>query len=353
MSMPAATDDRALSRRPPRVARLLPGIFLAATVALAALGLEALEERLIGQHLFGSLVLAIVLGTLLRSTGRISERFAPGIRFSAHTVLEVAIVLLGASISAAAIGAAGAGLVGGIAVIVLASIAISFGIGRLVGLNRRLAMLVACGNSICGNSAIVAVAPVIDADPRDTASAIAFTAVLGILVVLILPFLAGALELDSTGYGIIAGMTVYAVPQVLAAAQGAGALAAHVGMLVKLIRVMMLGPVILLLGLFTAKTRGRGRSGPNLHQMIPWFVAGFALMMAARSLGLIPEILLPTVGKASNALTAIAMAGLGLTVDLRDVAHASGRVILAASLSIATLAAISIGFIHLLQSGGV
>ena len=88
---------------------------------------------------------------------------------------------------------------------------------RLLGLPLRMSILVACGNSICGNSAIAAVAPIIDADGDDVASSIAFTAVLGVVVVLGLPLLVPLLKMSLTQYGVLAGLTVYAVPQVLAA----------------------------------------------------------------------------------------------------------------------------------------
>ena len=103
------------------------------------------------------------------------------------------------------------------------------GIGRALGLNKKLATLVACGNSICGNSAIAAAAPVIDAEPRDIASAIAFTAVLGVIMVLALPLALVGLGMTGAQYGVLSGLTVYAVPQVLAAAQPGGMIAVQAG----------------------------------------------------------------------------------------------------------------------------
>ena len=91
--------------------------------------------------------------------------------------------------------------------------------GGLAGLlSSKLAVLVACGNAICGNSAIAAVAPVIGADREDVAASIALTAVLGVAVVVLLPLLIPVLGLSNYQYGVLAGLTVYAVPQVLAAA---------------------------------------------------------------------------------------------------------------------------------------
>jgi uncharacterized membrane protein YadS len=103
----------------------------------------------------------------------------------------------------------------GIATIVAIALATSYALCRALGLPRRMSILLSCGNSICGNSAIAAVAPVIGAKPNDVASSIAFTAVLGVVVVLILPLFVPILELSLTQYGVLAGLTVYAVPQVL------------------------------------------------------------------------------------------------------------------------------------------
>jgi len=180
-------------------------------------------------------------------------RWKAGIAFSAKTLLEIAVLLLGASISASMIIAAGPLLIVGIAGIVVVAIVASYGIGRALRLPHRMALLVACGNSICGNSAIAAVAPIIGADGEDVAASIAFTAVLGVLVVLGLPLLPAVLHLTELQYGVLAGLTVYAVPQVLAAAMPLGTVAVQMGTLVKLVRVLMLGPVVLCLSLLTRR----------------------------------------------------------------------------------------------------
>src|SRR5690606_16194235 len=121
--------------------------------------------------------------------------------------------------------------------------------------------LIACGNSICGNSAIAAVAPVIGARDDEVAASIGFTAVLGIVAVLVLPVVAGLLGFSEARFGILAGMTVYAVPQVLAATSAAGAVALHFGTIVKLVRVLMLGPVCLMLALVTGGRTGKLSGG--------------------------------------------------------------------------------------------
>ena len=168
-----------------------------------------------------------------------------GIGFSAKFVLECAIVMLGASVSVTTIVALGPAVIFGIASIVAVAIGTSYAICRILWLPQRMSILIACGNSICGNSAIAAVAPVIGADSDDIASSISFTAVLGVVVVLTLPLLVPILRLSLTQYGVLAGLTVYAVPQVLAATLPIGALSNQVGTVIKLVRILMLGPVVL------------------------------------------------------------------------------------------------------------
>src|SRR6185436_2258741 len=187
----------------------------------------------------------------------------------------------------------------------------------------RLATLVATGNAICGNSAIAAVAPVIGADPEDVASSIAFTAILGVIVVLGLPLLIGPLRLSTYQYGVLAGLTVYAVPQVLAATFPVSALSGEVGTLVKLVRVLLLGPVVVF---FSFRHHRIGTQKLNPASFVPWFIAGFLVLAAARSLGAIPTSAAGVVREVSRWLTVAAMAALGLGVDVRALGRVGPRV---------------------------
>ncbi len=225
----------------------MPGVALCVAVTAVAKLIEQAEVGYAGHPYLEGLVVAILLGVLIRAFWTPGPVWKPGIAFSAKTLLEIAVVLLGASLSAALIVALGPFLLVGIAIIVAVAIVTSYGICRALGLPKKMSVLVACGNSICGNSAIAAVAPVIGARPDDVASSIAFTAVLGVVVVLGLPLLVPVLDLSLTQYGTLAGLTVYAVPQVLAATLPIGELSNQVGTVVKLVRVLMLGPVVLAL----------------------------------------------------------------------------------------------------------
>ncbi len=346
-----------------RFVPLLPGVALCITVAIVATVLQHAEEAAFGRAWLEALVLAILVGTAVRTAWTPGARWFAGINFSAKTLLEIAVVLLGASVSAQTVLAAGPGLLVGIAAVVAVALMASYGIGRLLGLPHRMATLIACGNSICGNSAIAAVAPVIGADGEDVAASIAFTAVLGVVVVLALPLVPAVLPMSGLQYGVLAGLTVYAVPQVLAATAPLGTVAVHIGTLVKLVRVLMLGPVVLALSLLTRRMRSEtdevrphvtagdrpARPRLQLSKLVPWFIIGFLALAVIRSAGLVPNPALAPIAAIANALTVISMAALGLGTDLRVVAKAGGRVTAVVTLSLIVLGAISLALIHLLR----
>lgn len=347
--------------RSDRPVSLLPGIGLCMAVTGAAYVLEAGERALFGKAWLEALVLAILIGTAIRSLWTPGDTWRDGIAFSAKYLLEVAVVLLGASVSAATILAAGVPLLVGIAGVVASAILLSFGIGRLLGLPTRMALLIACGNSICGNSAIAAVAPVIGADNDDVAASIAFTAVLGVVVVLGLPLLGIATGMSGIAFGALAGLTVYAVPQVIAAASPLGAAAVQMGTLVKLLRVLMLGPVCLVLSLVASHlapqegtaeevVAGTARTRKfDLAHLVPWFIVGFLVVIGCRSTGLLPTSAIAPIGRVATLLTVVSMAALGLGVDVCTVAKAGGKVTAAVVLSLLGLGAISLTVLALLH----
>lgn len=333
-----------------RLAGLLPGIILCVLVTLVSMAIQSGEERIFAHPYIEALVIAILVGMAIRSFWNPSERWKAGIAFSAKQLLEVAVMLLGASISFAAIVASGAFLIAAIVGTVVVTLAVSFSLSRMLGLPTKLSILIASGNSICGNSAIAAVAPVIGADGDDIASSISFTAILGVLMVLGLPLLIPLLQLSATQYGILAGLTVYAVPQVLAATVPAGLVSTQIGTLVKLVRVLMLGPLVLGLSLFARRLRGDAAPMPvkrmSPFKLVPWFIIGFLLLAALRSFQIIPDLVVAPITKLAAVLTIVSMAALGLGVDIRVLSNVGGRVTVAVTLSLILLLAMSIGLIY-------
>jgi len=323
-----------------QLARLAPGVGLAALIGLVAWGLQAFEQRLIGHPVIEALVIAIVLGMLWRNLRGVDAQMAPGVAFTANDVLRFAIVLLGASIDLPTVLQAGPSLLITVIVVVVVGIAASMTIGQRLGLNAKLAILVAVGNSICGNSAIAAVAPVIKADAKDVTSSIALTAVLAVVVVLLLPLLIPLLGLTLYQYGVLAGLTVYAVPHVVAATFPVSALSSEIGTLVKLVRVLLLGPVVIF---FSLRYRQPGATSRlSLTRFVPWFIIGFLILGIMRSVGLLPVGIAGPLREISRWLTVASMAALGLGVDVRAVRQVGAQVGLAVVASLVVLMIVSI-----------
>lgn len=326
------------------------GLCLVLLISAIAYAVQFLEIKLMGYSAVEALVVALILGILWRNTVGLPSRCIPGVRFAGKQMLELAIVLLGASLDLSLVTEAGKPLIAAVILTVILGLLVSFSVGRLIGLNRRLATLIAVGNSICGNSAIAAVAPVIAAEPDEIASSIALTAVIGVIIVLGMPLLIGLLHLGLYQYGVLAGLTVYAVPQVMAATFPFGVLSVQVGTVVKLLRVLMLGPVILWLSLLVRR-KSHTTSSIRWYSIIPWFIAGFMLMAYARSEGVIPVTAIEPLRQLSLALTVMAMAALGLEANFRAIRKIGISVIVTVSLSLLLLIAIGASLIQLLHIG--
>lgn len=336
----------------------LPGLAITAAVAVAAWAIAWFEQRTFGHVMVEALVVAILLGMVVRTVWTPPVAADSGIRLAGKGLLEVAVCLMGFSVELPLLLAAGPALAVGIVVLVVVGLAGSYLLGRVFGLPHKLAVLVACGNAICGNSAIAAVAPVIDADAEQVGSAIAFTAILGIVVVLGLPLLVRPLGLSFYQFGVLAGLTVYAVPQVLAAAFPVSVLSGQVGTLVKLVRVLMLGPVVLFFALRKTSPRGRGIDAQvpavqasfvaSLGRYVPWFIIGFLLLAGIRAAGWVSADVVQFAHTAASVLTIVAMASVGLGCDLRAIVRAGGGIIATVVTSLIMLVLLSIGLIHLL-----
>jgi uncharacterized integral membrane protein (TIGR00698 family) len=320
---------------------MFPGLALVIAVSAVAWGAELALTAVVGHPTLEAIVLAILIGAVVRTFWSPPARFTPGIAFAAGMLLEIAIVLLGFGADLQQFIKAGLPLVASIIGVVVAAIITGIAVGRALGLTPVHALLVACGNAICGNSAIAAIAPVVGAKKEEVASAIAYTAVLGVLVILGLPYLAPMFGLNDYQYGILAGLTVYAVPQVIAAAYPVSVLAGQTAVLVKLVRVLMLGPLVVVLSLW--RRRGAAdNSRTSLGQLVPWFVVGFVIAGAIRSAGLVSMPVADAARDSARVLTVLAMAALGLNVDIQAIRKVGPKVAMTVTGSLLVMVTIAL-----------
>ena len=299
----------------PKPYSLLLGILLTGSLTLLAYLLDALP----GLHLLGTLGIALVLGLAWRGLLGLPERAAPGARFSARTLLNAGVILLGVRLDFVLLYKAGLTVLALDLLVVTAGLLVIERVGKMMGLSRGLRLALAVGSSICGASAIAASVPVIKADDDEVSVAVGVVSVLGTLGVLGYSLLGPLLAWTPAHYGLMTGATLHAVGHVLAAGAAQGAEALDIATLTKLTRVALLAPVLLVLGVLLRRrdaARGDAQAAPvKRPPLVPGFLVGFLVLGLVNSLGLIPDGLVGVLETASVLLTATAMAGIGLGVD--------------------------------------
>ena len=288
-------------------AAVWPG--LAVTLAIAALA--SLLHRLPGASLLSPLILATGLGIGVRALAGTRPSLAAGQQFVLRRLLRIAIVLLGFQISFGQIAAIGPGGVAIVVCAVPATFLFMVLAGRALGLDPGLATLIASGTSVCGASAIVAVNTVVGAPEEDVAYAVACITLFGTGAMFLYPALAPVFHLSGVGYGLWSGGSIHEVAQAVGAAYQGGDAAGRAGVVAKLLRVALLGPLVMGLAL-----RARARAGDGTAP-IPWFLAAFLLAMAVNSLAPPPAPIAHGLAFATTFLMTMALAAMGLATDLR------------------------------------
>ena len=227
-----------------------------------------------------------------------------------------------------------------------AALALVLGLSRLASIEPRLAVLLAVGAAVCGNSAVVATAPVIGARSRDVAFAVATVTVFGTAAVFIYPIIGHALGLGDAPFGLWTGIAVNDTSQVVAASSAYSPQALDVATVVKLIRNALMAPLLVGIAWAWVRTNGvAGDTSAGLRKAVPLFVLGFLAMTVLRSLGIIGPDLAAILTSASGWCILIGLAGVGLGIhvaELRAIGPRAFAVGLGAAviIGLATLAAI-------------
>jgi len=301
------------------------GVAFCAVPAIAAFAAARLVPTL------SPLLVAMLLGMAVAAVAAPGARYAPGLAFSARHLLRAGIVLLGLQVSLQAILDLGPRTVVLIIVVVCSGIAFSMTFGRVLGLSWTQRLLVACGFSICGAAAIAAVDDAVDAEERETATAIAMVVLFGTGMIGVVSLGAAFLDLDDATAGTWAGASIHEVAQVIAAGGVIGGSALTVAVVVKLGRVLLLAPVILWV---TWRQRARLRKSDavtTLPRLVPTFVLGFLVMVAVRTWVGPPEVILRAAHDAQTLLLGAAMFALGCGVRLSMLRAAGSAVTLLAA----------------------
>jgi uncharacterized integral membrane protein (TIGR00698 family) len=305
---------------------MIPGLIAVTLLAWASITLHSLPQF----SAISALMIAIVLGIVVRNTVGVPAACVPGIRFSLRRILRFAIVLLGFQLSARQIAEVGGKGLLIVAVTLGAAFAFTTWLGKRLGVDRKLSELIAAGTSICGASAIVATNAVTEGTDEDVAYAIAVVTLFGSLSMLLYPVASALLQIPPESYGLWAGASIHETAQVLAAAFQGGTVSGQFATVSKLSRVMMLAPVVLALG-WTARRRDCETAGKKRSVPVPVFLIGFVATMIVNSSGVLPAPLTQAIVRVDQFLLALSLGAMGLETSLRKVRDAGLRPLLLGS----------------------
>lgn len=315
------------------------GLFLVAGVALASRYLQSLISDPALSKAVSEILIAVLLGLFVRNFVGVDPRSEAGIKFSIQRILRLGIILLGLRLSLQDVLATGASALLLVVICITLALGLAYLAGRLFKVPGRLAALIGVGTAICGNSAIVATAPVIEAKDEEVSFAIATITLFGLIAVVVFPWLGQLLGLSDRVFGLWAGTAVNDTSQVVAVGAAHSSMALSVATVVKLTRNTLMAPLIVLFGV--AYRRGQqkrvsekavGAARFSWAKLVPGFVLGFLLMSVIRSvgvaLGVLPQNLsqpgqltaaagiLKAVDEIAKFTILMALAGVGLNTNL-------------------------------------
>ena len=288
-------------------------------------------QRIPGLGFLSPLIIAAVIGMACRSLIDLPPQTRAGIVFSAKALLRFAIVLLGLQLSVWHIAQVGwiGFIVAGIAV--TATFAFTVWFGRLIGVNAKLVELLAAGTAVCGASAIVATNAITRADDEDVAYALGSITFFGTLAVIGYPILMAAAGLSPNEFGLWVGASIHEVAQVVAAGFQGGTEAGNTATIVKLVRVLMLAPLLMVLVWLRSRV-GSDRTASGATP-VPGFVLGFVALVILNSLVSIP----PAITQASSVIVVsmltVALAAIGLMTSFGSVLSRGFKPLLVAAAS--------------------
>jgi uncharacterized integral membrane protein (TIGR00698 family) len=328
-------------------------VLLAGTVALTAHALA----RLVLPYALAvgfEVPMAMLLGLVMVNVGGPVAWAVPGIRFAARYILGIGIILLGLRLDLQAISELGSKALW----LVLFTISAGCGFALLVGgrlrVQRRVAMLIGVGCTICGNSAILAASPVVGADERETSFAVATITIVGTLAVFVLPLIGHALRLDPLSYGVWTGASVPDTAQTIASGAAYSATARDVATVVKLVRTALLAPVLLSIAWSWTRfgaTVSTDAARRGARKAFPFFLIGFLALAIVRTERIIDPEQVANVDQIARACFVVALAALGLQTRManlrvlgpRPFLLGAGTAVMLATISLPLIVAFGIG----------
>lgn len=306
------------------------GIVLVLIIALIAH--FSLQIPVISSLKLSSLIIGIVLGMLVANTmgSLIPQQCATGVGFCAKRLLRIGIALFGFRISLQDVLSVGLSALLIDALVVSLTLIIGVFVGRLLRMDSQTALLTSVGSSICGAAAVLGAEPVVKAEPYKTAVAVSTVVLFGTLAMFIYPacYRAGLFDLSAQQLSIYTGATLHEVAHVVGAGDAMNSATVDIqtnAVIVKMIRVIMLAPVLLVLSFILSRKEAQsqaGEAGARPRVSVPFFAIMFVVVICFNSLNLLSEAVVNALNFTSTALLTMAMTALGLNTTISQMKKA-------------------------------
>ena len=307
-------------------------------VALFAMSATYLGEFSFFQHLgISPLIIGIVLGMIYANTlrSKLPKEWVSGILFSTKTLLRAGIILYGFRITFSNIQAVGLSGIATSAMVVTSTFIIGYIVGtKWLKLDRETTILTSAGSSICGAAAVLATEPVVNAEAHKSAIAVSTVVVFGTIAMFLYPFLykMGLIPLTPEQMGVYIGGTLHEVAHVVAAGNALGEEASQTAVIVKMIRVMMLAPFLVFLGIWLLQSSQDIAKKQKNKIMIPWFAVWFIVVAGFNSLDLLPQTVVCNINAIDTFLLTMAMSALGMETSIEKFKNVGMKPIYLASI---------------------
>jgi uncharacterized integral membrane protein (TIGR00698 family) len=344
----SAASKSAVVARPTFAALLLraaPGLVLCGAIA----GIAMLLHELSLFRLFSPMIVAVVAGTALRGLNLVPQGSQAGLSFAARPLLRFAIILLGFQLTWHQIQQVG--LIGAVVIVLslTTTMLTTIALAKILKVDRKLAQLIAVGTSICGASAIVAANSVTHGSDEDVAYALACVTFCGTVAMFAFPLILQVIHFSEYQYGLWSGAAIHEVGQVVGAAFQGGQVSGEFGTIAKLTRIALLAPGIVVLGFANRRNFGEtGASDGKPATPVPAFILLFLVIVAANSTVNISVNLKSAVATISTIMLTMALAAIGLTVDVRKLRERGLSPLALGVAASVFIGAVSFGLLNLL-----
>lgn len=324
--------------------KLLPGFLLSGLIVIVAMFLSGLVPG----DIIGATVMAILIGITLNPLLDKYKSLKTGVNYASKIILRIGIILMGVNLNFSDVLSVGKYSI----FVMIFTMATAFGIGNLLGklfkMNWKITNLLAVSTAICGGSAVAAVGPVIKAKDEDMAYAISSTFIFDIITVVIFPWIGTALAMSHMGYGLWVGTAVNDTSSVVAAGFAFSELAGNTAVIVKLTRTLFIIPYVLIFSIISEKLEPK-KDGVKeniyvkLKNIFPYFIILFLVMVAIRSIGLIPENLVGNISRTSKFCMVMALSAIGLKTSFKDIKNIGLKPMIAGFLIDTLVVIVSLG----------